>query len=207
MSKKFLTIIFISILFVAYLQVNAFSFELEQNPNLELEGKNTQEKIAILKRDIASQDANKKEEAISSLGRLGGEAVPILLEQLAIELNKKEKVSLGGKVEERMSRFARYIILSLGHTLDRRSMQPLIDIALSDSLSVDLRLDAIGVLVILAGATPSSTFIPQAESGVGQEATSEDKANIQQTLVILSDSKEDALKDEAKIALEEIKSN
>jgi len=197
MFKKFLVITFISMLVIHCLQVRGLSFELE--------GKGIQKNITILKRDLASQDVEKKKNAILSLGKLGGKTVPVLLKQLTIELKKKEKVVLGGKLKERTSRFAGYIILSLGHTVDRRSIQPLIDIALSDNFSVDLRWDAIRVLTVLAGATPSSRFLPQAEPSKGQEVTSEDRAKIEQTFAILLGSKHDVLRDEAKRALKRIK--
>lgn len=208
MFKKFVAMIFISVAAISCLQPRSPAFEREEKPNLELEGKTMQEKIIILKRDLASQDGEKKQRAISSLGKLGGEAVPLLLEQLTIELKKKEKVSLGGEEpKEVMSRFVRSIILSLGHTVDKRTVKPLTDIALSEELPVRSRRSAIEVLAVLGGAIPSSRFIPRAEPTEGQEVTSEDRAKIEQALTILLDSKHDVLRDEAKRAFEQFRTS
>ncbi len=167
-------------------------FELER-PGIKVvkemhKARTIEEKIDIAKRYLSSDKEDEKERAISELGSLGGQAVPVLLEQLKIELSRKESLELGKAKEPQrdVSDPLRETISALGHTRDRRIIEPLGKIVESDKVPSTFKesaVETLGIIGSVEGSFPIIFYQP-AKPTEGYEIREADRKKIEEILIV-----------------------
>lgn len=170
-------------------QVFAYEYEMEYSPEVTKEiskAGTQQEKINIAKKFLASPDINNKMQAIRILRPLGGEAIPVLLDQLKTELQElqSEEAPLDAIKKDNKYRLIGDIIFSLGFTRDRRIVDPLISIIRANDMPSNLRYRAVEILGIIGTVFPPaiSTFKKQAKPAAGCEIKESDREKIKSIL-------------------------
>jgi HEAT repeat protein len=168
-------------------QVFAYEYEMEYSPEVTKEvskARTQQEKINIAKNYLAGTDYNKQMQAIYILRPLGGEAIPVLLNQLKTELELQNK-ELNAITKKTRYSLINSIIFSLGFTRDKKIIDPLINVIKANDLPGSVRCRAIEVLGIIGPlVTPAiSTFKKQAKPAEGYEIKESDSEKIKNVLI------------------------
>lgn len=196
-------------------QVFAFERETGYSPEVVKEvnkAKTQQEKIDVAKRYLISQDITNKIQAICILRPFGGEAIPVLLDQLKKELQElqSKKVSLDVPFDaetRNIYRSINEIILSLGFTKDRRIIDPLINIIRLNDILPNVRIRAVEVLGIVGSVDPVvvSAFKKQAKPAEGYEVKESDREKIKNILIEMLNDTNPSMRIHAIASLERLK--